>query len=105
MKMARVLAAAMLIGGGGLTLGAAQSQQPGIMRIPLQQHDLSLPGREAVQVRVELGPGVSFPAHSHPGEEIVYVIDGVLEYQLEGRSPVTLKAGEVFSVRRERSTA
>ena len=43
------------------------------------------PGREVIQVLVEFAPGVAFPKHSHPGEEIVYVIEGVLEYALEGK--------------------
>jgi hypothetical protein len=34
---------------------AAQPQE--IKRTDLQQHDLSVPGREVVQVRVEIGPG------------------------------------------------
>ena len=47
---------------------------------------------------VEFAPGVSFPRHAHPGEEIVYVTEGVIEYQLDGKPPVTLKAGEVLFV-------
>jgi quercetin dioxygenase-like cupin family protein len=76
----------------------AQAQQPGVKRTDLQQHDLSVPGREVVQVRVDIAPGVLAPNHSHPGEEIVYVIEGLLEYQLEGKPPVTLKAGEVLFI-------
>jgi quercetin dioxygenase-like cupin family protein len=38
------------------------------------------------------------PAHKHPGEEIVYAIEGLLEYRLEGKPPVTLKAGEVLFI-------
>jgi quercetin dioxygenase-like cupin family protein len=49
-------------------------------------------------VRVDLAPGVEFPPHSHPGEEIAYVIEGLLEYRLDGRPPVTLKAGEVLFI-------
>jgi quercetin dioxygenase-like cupin family protein len=98
MKIARVLAAAMLIAGIGLPLDAARSQQPGVTRTPLQRHDLSTAGREMVQVRVDLAPGVTFPPHSHPGEEIVYVIEGALEYRVEGKPPVTLKAGEVLFI-------
>ena len=74
------------------------AQQPGITRTDLQQHDLSVPGREVVQVRVDFLPGVVAPRHSHPGEEIVYAIEGVLEYRLEGKSPVTLEAGEVLFI-------
>ena len=62
------------------------------------RHDLSAPGREVIQVLVDFGPGVVAPRHSHPGEEIVYVVEGVLEYQLDGRPPVTLKAGEVLFI-------
>jgi len=98
MKAVRVLAFAMLIAGSGLAIGAARAQQQGVTRTPLQQHDLSVPGREMVQVRVDLAPGVTFPPHSHPGEEIVYVIEGVLEYRVEGKPPVTLKAGEVLFI-------
>jgi len=97
MKIGRVLAAAMLIA-ASLTFDAARSQQPGVTRTPLQRHDLSIPGNEMVQVRVDFAPGVTFPPHSHPGEEIVYVIEGVLEYQVEGKPPVTLKAGEVLFI-------
>jgi quercetin dioxygenase-like cupin family protein len=76
----------------------ATSAQPGVTRVDLQRHDLSAPGREVVQVRVALAPGVSFPKHTHPGDEIVYVLEGTLEYQVEGRAPITLGAGEVLFV-------
>jgi quercetin dioxygenase-like cupin family protein len=81
-----------------LALHVASAQQPGVNRTDLQQHDLSVPGREVIQVRVELAPGVLFPKHTHPGDEIVYVLEGSLEYQVEGRPPVTLKVGEVLFV-------
>ena len=47
---------------------------------------------------VELAPGVTAPAHTHPGEEIIYVIEGLWEYQVEGKPPVTLRAGEVLFI-------
>ena len=98
MKTTRMMAVVALIVGSGLALHVAQSQQPGIKRTDLQQHDLSVPGREVVQVRVDIAPGVTSAKHNHPGEEIVYVIEGLLEYQLEGKAPVTLKAGEVLFI-------
>jgi quercetin dioxygenase-like cupin family protein len=98
MKTARIMAVAVLIAGSGLALQAARSQQPGIKRIDLQRHDLSVPGREVVQARVELDPGVAFGKHWHPGEEIIYVLEGSLEYQVEDKPPVTLKAGDVFFI-------
>lgn len=92
-----------LLVGGGLALGAAAlggtvERQPGVRRTELQRHDLSVPGREVVQVRVELDPGVAFGRHRHPGEEIVNVLEGSLQYEVEGRRPVTLRAGDVLFI-------
>jgi quercetin dioxygenase-like cupin family protein len=98
MRTTRIMALAALLVGGGLALHAARAQQPGIRRTDLQRHDLGVPGREVVQVRVEFDPGVAFGRHSHPGEEIIYVLEGSLEYQVEGKLPVTLKAGEVLFI-------
>src|SRR5277367_5066394 len=98
MKTARIFAVALLIIASGLALRVAHSQQTAIKRTELQRHDLSTPGREVVQVRVDFPPGVGVPKHTHPGEEIVYVLEGTLEYDLEGQPPVTLKAGEVMFI-------
>ncbi len=82
-----------------LALGANETTQPsGIKRTELQRHDLGIPGREVVQVLVEFEAGAAFGKHTHPGEEVIYVTEGVLEYEIEGRSPVTLKAGDVLFI-------
>ena len=47
---------------------------------------------------VELEPGTTAPRHSHPGEEIIYVLEGAWEYTLEGKPPVIVKAGEVLFI-------
>lgn len=78
--------------------GTAFSQPKGVYRTDLLRHDLSASGREVVQARIDIDPGVLAPKHSHPGEEMVYVLEGVLEYQLEGKAPVTLKAGDVLFI-------
>ena len=78
--------------------GSVQAQQSGVKRTDLQQHDLSIPGRQAIQTRIDFAPGAVAPRHSHPGEEIIYVLEGLLEYQVEGKPPVTLKAGEVLFI-------
>ena len=98
MKKILIMAVAVLIVGSGLALCVAWAQQPGIKRTDLQRHDLSVPGREVVQVGVDFAPGVVAPAHNHPGEEIVYAIEGLMEYRLEGKAPLTLKAGEVLFI-------
>ena len=98
MKTIRVAATAALLAASVLALPAAQAQTSGVKRTDLQRHDLSAPGREAIQVRVDLAPGVAFGKHTHPGEEIIYVLEGALEYEVEGKPPVTLKAGDVLFI-------
>ena len=98
MRTSRILAVALLAVAGGSALHSASAQQPGVKRTELQRHDLGVPGREVIQVRVDLDPGVTFPRHSHPGEEIIYVLEGVWEYEVEGKGTVTLEAGDVLFI-------
>ena len=98
MKTIRFATTAALLAASALALPAAQAQPSGVTRTDLQRHDLSVPGREAIQVRVDLAPGVAFGNHTHPGEEIIYVLEGAREYQVEGKPPVTLKAGDVLFI-------
>ena len=95
MKLATAIAAAFVASG---TVAATTQATQGVTRTDLQRHDLSMEGRETVQARIDIAPGVTAPWHRHPGEEVIYVIEGVLEYQLEGKNPVTLKAGQVLFV-------
>jgi len=97
MKTFQCIAAAALVGVMAIA-SAPISAQSGIKRTDLVRHDLSAPGREVFQVLVEFAPGVTYPRHSHPGEEPVYVVEGVLEYTLDGRAPVNVKAGEVLFI-------
>ena len=92
------MAVAVLMVATGLAQHAVRAQLAGTNRTDLQRHDLSIPGREVIQVRVEINPGVTASRHWHPGEEIVYMLEGSLEYQVEGKSPVTLKAGDVLFI-------
>ena len=87
------LALAILIG-----ISWAQMKQKEIKRTLLQQHDLSIANREVVQVRIDFDAGKAFGPHTHPGEEIIYVLEGLLEYDVAGKLPVTLKAGDVLFI-------
>jgi quercetin dioxygenase-like cupin family protein len=80
-------------------------QPQGINRTDLQQHDLSVPGREVVQNRVDLSPEAPPVKHKHPGEEIIYVLEGSLEYQVEDQPPTTINAGDVFFISAETAHA
>jgi quercetin dioxygenase-like cupin family protein len=98
MNMIRWMAMAVLIVGSGLALHVTQAQQPGVTRTDVVRHDLDIPGRELIQVRVAFGRGAAFGKHSHPGTEIAYVLEGTIEYQLEGQPPVTLEAGQALFI-------
>jgi quercetin dioxygenase-like cupin family protein len=79
-------------------MSSTEQQALGIRRTDLQRHDLSVPGREVIQNRVDIGPEAPVLKHKHPGEEIIYVLEGSLEYHLEGNPPRTLDAGDVLFV-------
>ncbi len=78
--------------------GAVLAQQAGFTRTALQTQDLSIPGKVVVQARAEFEPGVAAGRHTHPGEEMGYVIEGQLELLIDGQPPKIIKAGEVFFV-------
>jgi len=98
MKTTLIMGVALLIAGSGLAPDVAQGQQAGTKRTDLQRHDLSAPGREVIQVRVDFDPGYASPRHTHPGEEIIYVLEGTLEYEIEGQPRATVKPGDVLFV-------
>lgn len=68
----------------------------GIGRTEVVRHDFD-GGREAIQVKVDFGPHAAFPKHSHPGVEIAYVLEGTMEYDLNGKA-VVLKAGQALYI-------
>ena len=79
-------------------MSSTEQQASGIKRTDLQQHDLSIPGREVVQNRVDISPKAPAFKHKHTGEEIIYVLEGSLEYRVEGKPPTTVNAGDVLLV-------
>ena len=95
-KIGMVLA--MTIAASPLAGQPVPPRPSGSARVDLQRHDLAVAGHEVLQARVDFEPGAFFPAHTHPGEEIIYVLEGTLEYQVAGQPPVTLKAGDVLFV-------
>jgi quercetin dioxygenase-like cupin family protein len=95
MKKYSIVSALLLL---GILESAAWAQQAGISRTDLLKQPLSVPDREVVQVRVGFAPGAFAPEHRHPGEEIAYVLQGTLEYRLDGGAPVTLKEGDTLFI-------
>jgi quercetin dioxygenase-like cupin family protein len=68
-----------------------------LKRTVLQQVDTSVPGREVVTARADFPAGGATGLHTHPGDEISFVVEGAVEIVMDGTSK-TYKAGEAFSV-------
>lgn len=83
LALAAIVSIVALIGTFGVQ--SLMAQQPGFSRAVLQKGDLSTPGREAVQVRAEFDPGAAAGKHTHPGEELGYILDGTLVLEVEGK--------------------
>lgn len=79
------------------TIPASAQTKSGISRTELQRHDMSTSDTEMVQAHIDFEPGTAFGNHKHPGEEIIYVLEGELEYIVEGKPPVVLKPDKYYS--------
>ena len=76
----------------------ASAQQPSIQRKSLLQQASPIPGYQAIMNTVEIPVGVSEVRHTHPGPLLVYVLEGILTLEHEGRPTATYKAGDAFIV-------
>ena len=92
--MKRIVAALVAVAG----IGTLAAQQPGFTRKLVQDQNLSIADRHAVQALAEFVPGGAAGRHTHPGEELGYVVEGTLELLIDGQPPRTVKAGESFFV-------
>ena len=82
--MARSTVKALLLFALALPGTVLWAQVAGVRRTDLLRHDTAAAGREVVEVRVEVDPGHGVPRHTHPGDDVLYVVE----------APVLLKAGQ-----------
>jgi len=84
----------------GLTAcaGALMAQAAGLTRTMVGRADVSVPGREAVVAKVEVAAGAKAGRHTHPGDEISYVMEGEATLLIDGEPARTVKAGESFVI-------
>jgi quercetin dioxygenase-like cupin family protein len=73
-----------------------------LKRTPVLHADVTAPGREAAVMRVELAPNGHAGRHTHPGDEISYVVDGEAELLVEGEAPKRIGPGQAFVVKEGR---
>ena len=99
-KTALLWAIAVGVGVGVVGIGALKAQQaaPAVKRTVLLKQDMTIPGREAVMTLVELPPGASEGRHTHPAEVYVFVQEGTISLEREGKPTESFKAGDVFSI-------
>ena len=81
-----------------LLVTPSAAQEPTVTRKLLLKEDSAIPGYEVALVAVEIPAGGREGRHTHPGLAMVYVQEGVLTLDYEGRPTATYKAGDTFSV-------
>jgi quercetin dioxygenase-like cupin family protein len=69
-----------------------------LARREIQRAQLSIAGREMVQVETLIPAGVESGWHVHPGEEVGYIVEGQVEMMVQGRATVVLKPGDGFLI-------
>ena len=72
---------------------AVTQAAPGIKRTILQKFDVPGTNYETTVMKVEFVPDHVVAAHTHPGPEASYVLDGELTLTLDGQEPKLLQAG------------
>src|SRR6266852_5497638 len=63
---------------------------------PLLQRQFVV-GQEMMLARVLLKKGCIVPEHSHPNEQVTYILDGALKFWIDGRE-IVVRSGEVLTI-------
>src|SRR2546425_9738629 len=87
----------LALAAAGIVAGVS-AQQSGFKRTVIQQADLSVPGREATTAIAEFQPGATVGRHTHPDEEVGYILEGTTVLEQQGKPAVTLGAGKTFFI-------
>ena len=103
MKRIQVVVSVLLVVGmavgvlGSRMLSAQEQLRKGTI---LQRAELpGVKGKEAILVLRDLPPGAESGKHMQSGNEIVYVLEGAVILEMQGKPPMTLKAGEAFQTK------
>ena len=92
----------MLISGAAILamIAVRGAEKPAAKFTELQRRDIPGTGLEGVTTMAEIPPGATTARHSHPGEDFGYLIEGTIVLYVDGKPPITLKAGDVFFTER-----
>jgi quercetin dioxygenase-like cupin family protein len=78
-----------------LMTSTVMAQQPDVVTV-MSKELTDIPGKEVVMLTVEYPPGGSDPVHRHDAHGFIYVLEGAVVMQVEGRKEVTLAPGQTF---------
>ena len=92
----------MLISGAAILamISLCGAEKPAAKFTELQRRDIPGTGLQGVTTVAEIPPGQTSARHSHPGEDFGYLIQGTIELYVDGKPPITVRAGEVFFTER-----
>jgi len=81
-----------------LLLATPAAQQPTVTRKILLKEDSAVPGYEEDLVKVEIPAGGREGRHTHPGSVMIYVQEGTLTFDYEGKPTATYNPGDALYV-------
>jgi len=98
MRLVTIGAALVGLAALSVTPTPASAQQPTVQRKVLLTQDLPIAGYQIVMAAVELPAGAREGRHTHPGGLVVYMQEGVITLDYEGKPTTTYKAGDSFFI-------
>ena len=79
-----------------LLAGSALAQDQPIKRTELLRFDMpGVPGKEVVFFVADFAPGAVSARHHHPGEEVIYQLEGTLVVKPDNGNTITLHKGQI----------
>ena len=98
MRLVTIGAALVGLAALSVTPTPASAQQPTIQSKVLLTQDSPIAGHQIIMAASEMPAGAREGRHTHPGVLVVYIQEGVLTFDYEGKPTATYKAGDSFYV-------
>ena len=77
----------------------ANAEEATIKRTELMNVTLGVAdGIDGVMMISELPPNGVAPRHTHPADELSYVLEGAIELEIDGQAPVVYEAGQTYHI-------
>lgn len=77
---------------------ARADDPPKVQRNIVLKEDIAVAGHEGVMAKVDIPPGATEGKHTHPADAFIFVLEGAVEQEIDGKPTVTLKAGDVVHI-------